>query len=163
MRFLKTDPQCYRAYEWEKSLFYWAGPSASPRKLRQTVERCCRLYRVPAPTVKAVTKNKRDGKKLRSYSIYDHGLIVIRPRHRYITDAIHEAAHFICDHLTLGTAPKQADHSPEWLSIHLNLLIRLKIMPMMPLVYSAELAKLKWVPLAHTHPRLIRKFYRKPK
>lgn len=162
MRFNKTDPQRYRAYDWEKKLFYWAGPTASARTLRKTVERCCRLYRVPAPTVKVVTKNKRNGKKLTSYSIYEYGLIVIRPRHRYITDAIHEAAHFICDHLIVK---KQADHSPEWLSIHLNLMHRLKILPLNVLKYSAAARGLQWVTVSKTSPESIRKFYlrRKPK
>lgn len=161
MRILKKDPQRYLVYKWETDLTNWAGSRATKREMRKVIARCCKAYRVPAPSVAIVTKDKRDGKKLDSFYSPDDHNITLRPRHYNLWDAIHEAAHAITDHIC---GPDLQAHSPEWFSVYLNLLIRQRVMPQAVLFFWARFYGLSWVSIRNTRPENIRQYSpRKPK
>lgn len=149
----KHDPQEQRAYAWENSFTKAAKPAYTPAEMRAAVERACRSYRVPAPQVHCVKRDKRNGKLLTSYSQADCRLIQIRPRHMTLDVALHEAAHFICDWI-LGWDLEI--HGPQWLGIYMNLLVRFRVMPVSALIVTAKEKGLQWTPLWRVSPRHIR-------
>jgi hypothetical protein len=153
MRSPKSDPQEWRAYTWEEQLMAWAGPRATKAEIKEVVARCCRVYRVPPPTIKFVAKDKRGGRKLQSdYDPRTH-TIVLRPRHRELYTAIHEAAHAIISWV-LGNVSQL--HGKEWLGLNMVLLARNRILPLSVLQHHARTRRLQFCAARRVLPETIR-------
>ena len=157
MRSPKTDPQRSRVYAWENQLTSWAGAHATASQMRSMVDRCCKLYRVPTPPVRFVTKDKRNGRYLHSqYDPNTHD-IVIRPRHMDLGSAIHESAHAIVDYI-LG--PWGIAHGKEFLGVYLALLTKFKILPKSALLAHAKTHRLAYCKMGTVGPKQIRKRFK---
>lgn len=158
MRRPKKDPQQYRAYKWEDQLIGWLQPSLTATTIKRLIARCCRMYKVPVPDVKLVTKDRRHGKKLASEWNPNTGTITIRPRHRDPWTATHEAAHAITDWL-FGLHTGVQAHGKEWLGIYMVLLTRLKGAPRSALMAHARTLGLRYCPLSAVRPEVVRARY----
>lgn len=157
MRSPKNDPQRSRVYVWESQLTNWAGAHATPSEMRSMIARCCRLYRVPVPPVRFVTKDKRAGRFLHSQYDPEKHDSVIRPRHMDLGSAIHESAHAIADYI-LG--PWGIPHGKEFLGIYLSLLTKFKILPKSALLAHARTHRLQYCKMGQVSHRQIRKRFK---
>lgn len=159
MKSPKTDPQQYRAYAWEGSLYDWSTERLSDKALTTAVAKACRMYRVPVPAVHFARADTYKGRKLTSsYDPNDHS-ITLRPRHRNLNTALHEAAHAVTDYV-LGPWSTEA-HGKEWLGVFMVILERFKLSPRAALAASAEAKGLKFEPYGRVSPKAIRKTFRK--
>lgn len=154
----RSDPQRERAYAWEGAFTDWAGAHATKAAMLRAMRKCCRLYRVPMPAVFFLSKNRRGGKKLPSYYDPDRHAIYIRPRHRELNTAVHEAAHAIVDWILgpWGTQP----HGREWVGVFMVLLDHMKIVPRLALAAHAKSVRLKFCAPGIIGPRQIRRRFR---
>lgn len=152
----KEDPQQQRAYDWEGDFTDWAPPRATKAEMLRVIRRCCRMYRVPAPAVFFLSKNRRNGKKLTSVYDPNKHAIYIRPRHMQKNTAIHEAAHAVIDWI-LG--PYNESHGKEWVGVMMNLLSKFKIAPMRALKLHAKAMRVAFSPPGTTTPKQIRRCF----
>jgi hypothetical protein len=115
-----SDPLCSKVYAWEEGCSL-AGSSICTMSLaRVLVRRACRYYKVRIPTVLPA------GAKCRtSFYLPQHQRIYIIPDHRNPVVVLHEAAHHITD--VLFGHESTPDHSKEWFSIFMWLLLKLEI------------------------------------
>ena len=164
-----ADPQQTRVYKWEGEWVDWNRASASALAIRKAIRTAERAYAVPKMKIWLVKNNRsvcrmdgRSGKGLRLPTFYDPSThaIHIRPRHRNIATALHEAAHGICDAF-FGNVdhPEFPAHGPLWLGIYLNLLIAAEVAPKNALIASAKQRGLKYAPLGKISPAKIRQSY----
>lgn len=152
----RSDPQQQRAYDWEGDFTDWVKGRISRTEMRETIAKCCGIYRVPVPYILFVTKNRRRGRKLTSFYEPDRHRIIIRPRHLQKNTAVHEAAHAVVDWL-LG--PHLPAHGREWVGVFMVLLERMKIAPRCALVAHAHTKRLQFCPPALVGPAHIRRRY----
>jgi len=165
-----ADTQQRAAYKWEDQWETWNRVSASDRRVRSAIRSAERHYKIRPTKILIVAKNRnhervdaRTGKGKKLTSQYDPTphTITIRPRHRNVAVALHEAAHAIHDELFGNLSrPELESHGPMWLGIYLWLLADAKVAPRRALLASAKSSGLKWRPLACVAPDRIRQAYR---
>jgi len=153
MRSPNSDPQEWRTYNWEGDLMAWAKARATKAEIHRAISRCCKMYRVPTPKVRFVSKDKRNGRKLSSNYDPNTHTIVLRPRHWELCTATHEAAHAIINWI-LGNVSEL--HGREWLGLHMVLLSKTKILPLPVMQRHARARRLKFASARHMAPDKIR-------
>jgi hypothetical protein len=136
------DPQQRRVYAWEAQWADWNARACTLGKAREYVSWACGLYRVKPPRVRQHPGNE--------YSFSQGDLISFNHSQVNRAIALHEAAHYICDHLfDVG----DQHHCREWFAIYLWLLIKARIAPIIALFASARAKRIRWLPLWQISPK----------
>lgn len=135
------DPQRHLVYAWEESWEPWNYNSLTLTECRAWVEAACRLWDVTPPRVRQHRSNEYSWCHTRLGIISLQGGAHRARGGRNVSQALHEAAHWIVYQLH-GDKPQ--DHGPTFMGLYLWLLENARVAPRLALHATARAHGIEW-------------------